>query len=182
MTSSNASLHLEEHEHSTTSQKDSSQTTNDLYEKVRICNKVDIQEVDALILSQHSDIAFKICEKYKTRYDCWNYDSSARRLVVDLGALEAWDYGVQDEQALVVFQHVHLGLVDELVIHTYIERSYRHGLGGLNKISYDDVVTLDHYRDLLALIDFSKVKSIVYTNSPPWDFPTGLDYIKDIWY
>jgi len=63
--------------------------------KVKICDKVDIKEINALILSHHSDIAFMVCEKYKTEYDCWSYNPSACRLVVDLGALEAWDNEVE---------------------------------------------------------------------------------------
>lgn len=125
---------------------------------------MDIKSVNEQILSMHSDYAYMICKRYQSEFDCWTYDPSARRLTIDLGLLEGYDLDWQDQEAMVVFQHIHLGLVDELVFIQYIKRSFRHEL---KNCCYDDVVDMEQFREFLSVIEFEKIKSVKYVDTAP---------------
>lgn len=133
-------------------------------ESARLDGAIDIKSMNERILSEHSDYAYMICKRYQSEFDCWTYDPSARRLTIDLGLLEGYDSDWQDHEALVVFQHIHLGLVDDLVILRYVERRFRHG----SKYCYfDDVVNIENCREFLSVIEFEKIKSVKYVDTAP---------------
>jgi hypothetical protein len=77
--------------------------------------------------------------------------------------LWSWDYNEQDAQSLDIFQHIHLGLVDVLVLRTYIERTFKYN--GI-KVACDDIVHINEFKDLFSLIEFNKIKEVIYTSSP----------------
>lgn len=136
----------------------SSKETKDVGEEANF-KFVNIKLVNDLIISMHSDIAYLICSYYGTDYDCWSYDPFARRLILDLGEFMKWDYEWQDTQTLIVFQHIYLGLVDELVICMYMERRFLHKS---KRVIYDDIVDMENLKYLLSLINFSKSKCHVH--------------------
>ena len=136
---------------------------------------MDALQAANIFLSEYPDLAALVCSKYHATYSCWRYEPVHRRLIVDLGQLWNWDYNEQDAQSLAIFQHIHLGLVDVLVIRTYIERTFRHDNG--KRVSFDDVVECKEFKDLFSLIEFDKIKKVIYTSSPidyelpypPWE-------------
>lgn len=125
---------------------------------------MDALQAANVFLLEYPDLAALVCSKYHATYSCWRYEPIHRRLVVDLGQLWNWDYNEQDAQSLAIFQHIHLGLVDVLVIRTYIERTFRCGNG--KRVSFDDVVHRKDFQDLFSLIEFDKIKEVIYTSSP----------------
>ena len=135
-------------------------------------------------LLDYPDLAALVCSKHHETYSCWRYEPVHRRLTIDLGQLWNWDYNEQDAQSVAIFQHIHLGLVDVLVIRTYIERNFRRYDGGRD--SYDDVINLNEFENLCSLIEFNKIKEVIYTSSPteyalpypPWELSVCRDKLN----
>ena len=105
-------------------------------------------------LLDYPDLAALVGFKYHETYSYWHYEVVHRRLTIDLGQLWNWDYNEQDAQSLAIFQHIHLELVDVLVIRTYIEPNFCCDNGG--RVSNDDVVNLNEFKDLCSLIEFNR--------------------------
>lgn len=124
---------------------------------------MDPLQVANIFLLDNPDLAKVVCSKYHETYSCWRYEPVHRRLIVDLGQLWSWDYNEQDNQSLAIFQHIHLGLVDVLVLRTYIERTFNYNG---TKVACDDVVNIMEFKDLFLLIEFNKIKEVIYTSSP----------------
>ncbi len=69
-------------------------------------------------------------------YDAWEYNENGRVLIVDLHKLLAPVTDEHKKQMMDILTHVHLGVVDHLVIHAYLESTTRDRYNGRSMTLY----------------------------------------------
>jgi hypothetical protein len=72
-------------------------------------------------------------------YDAWEYNENGRVLIVDLHKLLAPVTNEDKKQMSDILAHVHLGVVDHLVIHAYLESCTRDHYSGRSMTLYHPI-------------------------------------------
>jgi hypothetical protein len=78
------------------------------------------------LMDMPSDVRAHILKSLGSReYNAWEYNENDRILIVDLHKLLVLVNYDDEKQMSDILAHVHLGVVDYVVIHTYLESSTR---------------------------------------------------------
>ncbi len=89
-------------------------------------------------------------------YDAWEYNENGRVLIVDLHKLFAPVTDDDEKQMTDILAHVHLGVVDHLIIHAYLKSTTRDDYDGRSMTLYHPI----------NVEWFPKLNSLVH-NPPP---------------
>jgi hypothetical protein len=92
------------------------------------------------LMDMPSHVRFNILKFLWAReYDAWEYNENGRVLIVDLHKLLAPVTDEDEKQMTDILAHVHLGVVDHLVIHAYLESCTRDRYSGRSMTLYHPI-------------------------------------------
>lgn len=107
----------------------------------------------------HHDLVFEICKRVDNGWtSAWRYNTMTKTLTVELGRLLYADTMERDDQIKAILLLANVGLVESLVLRTYIEHTFsRHRCGG-HFVEWADQVDLNDFRDLIEVLDWRLVR------------------------
>ncbi len=84
-------------------------------------------------------------------YDAWEYNENGRVLIVNLHKLFTLVTDDDEKQMTDILTHVHMGVVDHLVIHAYLESTERNRYDGRSMTFYH-LINIEWFPELDSLV------------------------------